>query len=340
LRPSCLHLSLGTLHTSRWSYKGPAHGVRLTQPRACTQACLPSQQCATAGTTRGGCEAPRKRELHRALAARERRGSLPVLPLRRPAAAGAMPAALCACLAWLLLCWQATAAAPGLGQPPQRRPHPHHRMPQDQARTAAQREVPARRQPRTRSVSATAPDLGAEDFLGSCGFTVADLPKAGVKWHTASSACSILGKLDGFVFVGDSVTRQVRLPARLGHCHATRKRQGQRPIATESSVSRSVLACAEPFGSRVSAAAAAFHTEVSPRRSCLSRALLAAASQQVRSRSARARSCTRRSCSCCWATYRAARCGRTRPGTSSAAASATSRATATAASTPRPGRSA
>jgi len=163
-----------------------------------------------------------------------------------------MPAALCACLAWLLLCWQATAAAPGLGQPPQRRPHPHHRMPQDQARTAAQREVPARRQPRTRSVSATAPDLGVEDFLGSCGFTVADLPKAGVKWHMASSACSILGKLDGFVFVGDSVTRQVRLPARLGHCHATRKRQGQRSVATGSSVSRSVLA--EPFGCRLSAA--------------------------------------------------------------------------------------
>lgn len=58
--------------------------------------------------------------------------------------------------------------------------------------------------------TSTAPDLSAEDFLASCNFSTADLPGELVKWHNAASACSILGKLDWLVLVGDSLTRQVQ----------------------------------------------------------------------------------------------------------------------------------
>ncbi len=54
------------------------------------------------------------------------------------------------------------------------------------------------------------PDVAAEDFLASCGFSTADLPGEPVRWHTAASACNILGKFDRLVFVGDSLTRQVQ----------------------------------------------------------------------------------------------------------------------------------
>ena len=56
---------------------------------------------------------------------------------------------------------------------------------------------------------AAAADVDAEEFLAACGFSTADLPGEGVPWHTASSACAVLGRLEQLVLVGDSVTRQV-----------------------------------------------------------------------------------------------------------------------------------
>ena len=52
--------------------------------------------------------------------------------------------------------------------------------------------------------------VGAEKYLANCGFSTADLPGTPVRWHSAASACTILGKLDRLVFVGDSLTRQVQ----------------------------------------------------------------------------------------------------------------------------------
>ena len=57
---------------------------------------------------------------------------------------------------------------------------------------------------------AAAADVGMEDFLAACGFSGADLPGVRAAWHTASSACAVLGRLERLVLVGDSVTRQVR----------------------------------------------------------------------------------------------------------------------------------
>jgi len=118
-----------------------------------------------------------------------------------------VPAALRACLAWLLLLGQASAVVDGSGLPLQRRPH-RRELPQAQSRIP--RHELRVTKARSRSFSPAAPELAMEDLLGSCGFTLADLPETGAMWHTASSACSVLGKLDRLVFVGDSVTRQVR----------------------------------------------------------------------------------------------------------------------------------
>ncbi len=122
-----------------------------------------------------------------------------------------MPAALRACLAWLLLYGQASAAISSLGLHSQQ--HPRLRSaPHATARTAEQPEaVLPGRGPCT--AGAAAPDVGMAEFLGSCGYTQADLPGKHAAWHTASSACSILGKLERLIFVGDSMTRQVQPPA-------------------------------------------------------------------------------------------------------------------------------
>lgn len=56
---------------------------------------------------------------------------------------------------------------------------------------------------------AAAADVGVEEFLAACGFSAADLPGQHMGWHTASSACAVLGRLERLVLVGDSVTRQV-----------------------------------------------------------------------------------------------------------------------------------
>lgn len=61
------------------------------------------------------------------------------------------------------------------------------------------------------SASRSAPlDIGAEEFLASCGFSTTDLPGEPVKWYTAADACNVLGKFDLLMLVGDSLTRQVR----------------------------------------------------------------------------------------------------------------------------------
>ncbi len=226
---------------------------------------------------------------------------------RRPAAAGAVPAALRACLAWLLLLGQASAVVDGSGQ---RRPH-RRELPQAQSRIP--RHELRVTKARSRSFSPAAPELAMEDLLGSCGFTLADLPETGARWHTASSACSVLGKLDRLVFVGDSVTRQVR--PRLPLARPARRSCAQPAVQAANS-------CAGHCGKPGCAAAADLPL-------C---SVLTTLSQ------AGARSCTRRWCSCCAGTCRAARCARTRPRTSSSAARATSRPTRTAASTRRPGR--
>jgi len=205
----------------------------------------------------------------------------------------------------------------GSGLPPQRRPN---RRELPQAKNRIPRHELRLTEARTRSVSATAPDLGVVDFLGSCGFTGADLPETSARWHTASSACSVLGKLDRLVFVGDSVTRQVRLPPASGAPSTAELRAtGCTNRGCGSSAPAATLCAGLKPGS-----AAAADLPLSSTSATLSQA--------------GARSCTRRWCSCCAGTCRAARCGRTRPRTSSSAARATSRPTRTAASTRRPGQ--
>ena len=65
-------------------------------------------------------------------------------------------------------------------------------------------------QPGAAGPHGAAADVGADEFLAACGFSTADLPGEGVPWHTASSACAVLGRLDRLVLVGDSLTRQAR----------------------------------------------------------------------------------------------------------------------------------
>ena len=80
----------------------------------------------------------------------------------------------------------------------------------EQARRAVQQSASAVASIASGALRTAAPDVSAEAFLGACNFTLAELPGEPVKWHTASSACNILCKLDQLVFVGDSLTRQVR----------------------------------------------------------------------------------------------------------------------------------
>ena len=63
-----------------------------------------------------------------------------------------------------------------------------------------------------------------EELLAACGFSAADLPGERVAWHTTSSACAVLGRLERLVLVGDSVTRQVG-PACCGVRHPCLVRQ-------------------------------------------------------------------------------------------------------------------
>lgn len=79
----------------------------------------------------------------------------------------------------------------------------------EQARRAVQQSASNIPNIASGALLTAAPDVSAEDFLGACNFTTAELPGEPVKWHTASSACNILGKLDRLVLVGDSLTRQV-----------------------------------------------------------------------------------------------------------------------------------
>ena len=116
-----------------------------------------------------------------------------VMPLQRLSALRSRPSA------------SASTARPGTAAPiarpgaaPLQRP-PGTAAPEGQLSPAAPRG--ARR--------AAAADVGADEFLAACGFTTADLPGEGVPWHTASSACAVLGRLERLMLVGDSVTRQV-----------------------------------------------------------------------------------------------------------------------------------
>lgn len=88
------------------------------------------------------------------------------------------------------------------------------RMPLQAERRLKRRELPSRRTvpqvlPTASHSRPAAPDIQLEELLASCGFHAADMPGDHPKRHTPSSACGILGKFDGLVLVGDSLTRQV-----------------------------------------------------------------------------------------------------------------------------------
>ena len=89
-------------------------------------------------------------------------------------------------------------------------------------RRLMRRELPLRRSA-AHVLSSASPSSAAtasnqlEEYLATCGFHAADMPGNHPKRHTPSSACSILGKLNGLVLVGDSLTRQV-LTSSQGNC--------------------------------------------------------------------------------------------------------------------------
>ena len=93
-------------------------------------------------------------------------------------------------------------------------------------------------------------DVTLDEFLRGCAFSAADYQKwpQAPEWHTASEACAVLGRYDGLLVMGDSLTRQVS-SAYL--CRCARCRPGLRTERLVRSCTRASSSCCARTWQRV-----------------------------------------------------------------------------------------